>query len=78
MADTPISQSTPGMPEDPAERAWFDRRAKEHGGPLRYMAAALSAYSQGLPEHGSLSKALAVLSNEAAKAADRAQEPPLP
>lgn len=66
------------MIEDPAERAWFDRRVKAHGGPLRYMAAALSAYSQGLPEHGSLAKALAIMSNEAAKAADRAQEPPLP
>ena len=67
-----------GMIEDPYERAWFDRRAEQHGGPLRYMAAALSAYSQGLPEHGSLAKALVVMSNEAAKAADRAKEPPLP
>lgn len=66
-----------GMVEDPYARNWFNRQAKKYGGPLRYMAAALSAYSQALPEDGDWSKALVVLSNEAARAADRANEPPL-
>lgn len=69
--------SRPGLPEDPREREQFARQAALYGGTLRAIAGGLGIMSKSVPQGGSFAKALAVLSNEAAKAADRAQEPPL-
>lgn len=58
------------LSEDPQERASFDRSTKTlYGGrPLRAIAAALTQFSKANPEQGSLSKMLAIYSNEVALA----------
>jgi septal ring factor EnvC (AmiA/AmiB activator) len=57
-------------PEDPQERASFDRTTKTlfNGRPLRAIASALTQFSKANPEQGSLAKMLAIYSNEIALA----------
>ena len=76
MGSEPVKER-PRLPEVPYERSMFDRNAQLYNGPLRAMAAGLGMISLGLPQGGGLAATLAIYSNEAARAADRAGEPPV-
>jgi hypothetical protein len=65
------------LPEDLGERQQFQRQVAQYGGPLRAIAGGLGIMSKAVPQGGSFAKILAIYSNEVAKAADAAGEPPL-
>lgn len=56
------------LPEDPDERRMFDDTVRMYGSPLKAIAASLCQMSKMHPQQGSLSKMLAIWSNECAKA----------
>lgn len=56
------------LPEDPDERRMFDQRAATYGGTLYAVSVDLRMLSIGAPPQGSLSKMLAIMSNEVRRA----------
>lgn len=56
------------LPEEPCQRASFDREIALNGGALRAVITSLRSMARTLPENDSQSKLMVILSNEVTKA----------
>lgn len=61
------------LPEDADERRMFNSNIETFGGSLQAVSAALTIWSQTMPQDGSFAKQCAIMANEVGKAIQEAR-----